>query len=279
MAQIRVAAATLNLLVGDVEGNRAAAYAALTEAGEAGIALVVLPELVQSGYVFADAAEARTLAEPVTGPTITQWQERSAAYGMTVVGGFCELGEEGAIYNSAVLIESGQVLACYRKVHLWDAEQDVFTPGSERPPVVDTALGRIGMLVCYDLEFPEWVRLIGLADAQILAAPTNWPLSPRPADEQPLGVIKVQANAATNALYVVAADRRGVERGVDWVRGSVIVGPDGFRIAGPRTDDPPLLLVAEIDPGRAADKRIGPRNHIVDDRRTDLYRVEGVFAG
>ncbi len=274
-----MAAATLDLLVGDLEGNRAAAYAALTEAGESGIALVVLPELVQSGYVFVDADEARALAEPVTGPTVRQWQERSARYAMVVVGGFCELGPDGAVYNSAVLIDAGEVRACYRKVHLWDGEQDVFTRGRERPPVVDTTIGRIGMMICYDLEFPEWVRMIGLAGAQILAAPTNWPFSARPAGEQPLGVIKVQANAAANALFVVAADRRGIERGVDWVRGSVIVGPDGFRIAGPRTDDPPVLLIAEIDPDRAVDQRVGPRNHIVTDRRTDLYRIEGVFSG
>ena len=118
-------------------------------------------------------------------------------------------------------------------MHLWDAEPDVFTPGDREPPVVDTECGRIGVLVCYDAEFPEWVRKPALAGADLLAVPTNWPAEPRPPGERPMVVLNVQAAASANRVFVAAADRCGTERGVSWTGGAVIAGPDGYPLAGP----------------------------------------------
>jgi len=128
-----VAACQLGLAVGEVESNRAAAAAAVAESAGRGAELVVLPELCDSGYVFTGVAEARALATPAAdSPTLRQWQALAGRYRTTIAGGFCELGEDGLVYNSAALVGPDGVLAVYRKAHLWDAEADFFTPGDRR---------------------------------------------------------------------------------------------------------------------------------------------------
>jgi predicted amidohydrolase len=268
---VRVGAAQLALEVGEVQRNLAAAGEAIAAAAAAGVGLLVLPELTNSGYLFGSAQEARSLAEPADGSAVTGWQQASAEHSMIVVAGFCELGDDARVYNSAVLIEDGRTRAVYRKAHLWDREREWFTPGSQRPPVVATSLGAVAMMICYDLEFPEWTRLAGLAGAELLAAPTNWPLAERPAGERAIEVVKVQAAAATNRMFVVAADRCGAERGVDWVGGSLIVDPDGYPLAGPVGKPVPALITAELDPAQARHKLLNDNNHVFDDRRSELY--------
>ncbi|MEV4299452.1 nitrilase-related carbon-nitrogen hydrolase [Microbispora rosea] len=269
----RVAVAQLPLRVGEPEANRAAAEAAIREAAEAGARLVVLPELVNSGYVFTGAEEARSLAEPADGPTVTAWRRLARDRDLVIVGGFCELAG-GAVRNSQVMVDATGTRAVYRKAHLWHDEQDVFTPGDGPAPVVRTALGRIGMMVCYDLEFPEWVRSVGLAGADLLAVSTNWPASPVPEGERPVLVAYAQIAAAANHMFVAVADRCGAERGVDWVCGTSLIGPDGYPLAGPVLRDGPTVLVADCDLTHARNKASGPRNDVHRDRRTDLYWKE-----
>ena len=268
-----VAACQLGLAVGEVESNRSAAAAAVAESAGHGAELVVLPELCDSGYVFTGEAEARALATPAAdSPTLREWQALAGRYGATIAGGFCELGEEGLVYNSAALVGQDGVLAVYRKAHLWDAEKLVFTPGDAPPPVVDLPSGRVGLMICYDLEFPEWVRLAALAGADLIAAPVNWPAMPVPAGERPCDVVRVQADACVNGVFIAVADRCRVERGVSWVGGTVIVGPDGYPLAGPVTADEPAVLVASCDLARARNKQINAHNDVLTDRRPLLYR-------
>jgi 5-aminopentanamidase len=267
-----VAACQLSLQVGDVDRNRAAARAAIGQAAAAGARIVVLPELTPSGYVFRDAAEASSLAEPADGPTVTEWQQLAARHDLVVVGGFCERAGPGAPYNSAVVVDAAGVRAVYRKAHLWDAEADFFAPGDAEPPVVDTTWARIGVVICYDAEFPEWVRRPALAGAELLAVPTNWPAEPVPGGERPMVVVNIQAAAYANRMFVAAACRCGVERGVGWVGGSLIAGPDGYPLAGPTGADDAEVITAECDLARARSKANGPRNDVHADRRLDLYR-------
>jgi 5-aminopentanamidase len=270
-ATVRVAACQLAPSVGDLEGNRARALAAIDAAAAAGAQVVVLPELAASGYVFRDAEEARGLAEPPDGPTVAGWSERAAAHGLAIAGGFAEAGEGGRLFNSAALVDPSGVLAVYRKAHLWDREALVFTPGAEPPPVVDSVHGRLGLMVCYDLEFPEWVRLAALGGAELLCVPTNWPREARPDGERPMEVLRAMAAASTNRIAIAACDRCGAERGVEWVAGSAIVGPDGWLLAGPPGAPEPALLLADVDLAAARDKALGPRNDALADRRPDLY--------
>jgi 2,6-dihydroxypseudooxynicotine hydrolase len=269
-----IAVAQLAIAVGAVDANAAAAAEAVATAAAAGARLVVLPELCDSGYVFADADEARGLASPLAGnATLGAWRSLAGRYGLVIAGGFLELRADGRLYNSAALVDASGTRAVYHKAHLWDTEKKVFTPGDDAPPVVEFPFGRVGLMICYDLEFPEWVRLPALAGADLIAAPVNWPCCEpaQPPGERPAEVLKVQAGAAVNGVFVAVADRCRAERGVSWVSGSVIVSPSGFPLAGPVLDDHPVVLTAQCDLSRARDKRITAANDLFADRRPGLY--------
>jgi predicted amidohydrolase/dienelactone hydrolase len=272
-----IAVAQLAITVGEPDANRQAAAGAVAEAAAAGARLVVLPELCDSGYVFDSAAEARGLASSAAdSATLRQWRSLAGQHGLVIVGGFCELGADGRLYNSAALVDASGTRAVYRKAHLWDSEKLVFTPGDAPPPVVNTGFGRVAMMICYDLEFPEWVRLAALDGADLIAAPVNWPAVSWPAGqpnvaERPAEVIKAQAAAATNGVFVAVADRCRAERRVSWISGSVIVGPDGHPLAGPVLADRAAVLTAACDLPRARDKSLSGDNDLLADRRPELY--------
>jgi len=270
-----IAVAQLAITVAEPDANRRAAADAVAEAAAAGARLVVLPELCDSGYVFdaADpAAEARGLAAPAAdSTTLRQWHELAARHGLVIVGGFCELGADGRLYNSAALVDASGTRAVYRKAHLWDSEKLVFTPGDAALPTVDTEVGRVAVMVCYDLEFPEWTRLAALDGADLIAAPVNWPGYSWPEGERPAEVVKAQAAAAANGVFVAVADRCRTERGVSWISGSLIASPEGYTLAGPVLADRPAVLTAACDLPRARDKHVSGRNDLLADRRPELY--------
>jgi 5-aminopentanamidase len=272
----QVAVAQLAITVAEPDANRQAAADAVAEAAATGARLVVLPELCDSGYVFDagdPAAEARGLAAPAAeSVTLRQWRSLASQHGLVIVGGFCELGADGRLYNSAALVDASGTLAVYRKVHLWDKEKLVFTPGDAPPPVVDTEFGRVAAMICYDLEFPEWSRLVALDGADLIAAPVNWPGYSPPTGERPAEVIKAQAAAAANGVFVAVADRCRTERGVSWISGSVIVGPEGYPLAGPVLADRPTVLSVACELPRARDKSLSGNNDLLADRRPELYK-------
>ncbi len=256
---------------GDVKGNRALLAEAVAAAAGAGAGVVVLPELANTGYMFETLDEARALAEPVDGPTVREWSSLAAEHGVLIAGGFAEDGGAGELHNSAVLVDGSGVLARYRKTHLWDREPEWFAPGGEPPPVADTAVGRIGLLICYDLEFPEWTRTVALSSAELMCVPVNWPLVARPDGERPIEVTNAQAAAYTNGMYLAVCDRAGVERGCDWVGGSVVIGPHGYPLT-PLTLSTPATVTATIDLATATSKSLGERNDVHADRRPHLYQ-------
>lgn len=272
MSETVVACCTLAPRIGEPEANRERTCAAIEAAARDGARVVVVPELANSGYVFHDADEALGLAEAADGVTVTAWAELARAHDVVVVGGFCERDDQGRVRNSAVLIDGVRgVRAVYRKAHLWDREKLIFEPGAEAPPVVETPVGRISTMVCYDLEVPEWVRVPALAGAELLCAPVNWPAEPRPEGERPGEVVRVQAGAMANRMFIAVAGRIGTERGVPWVGGSVIVGADGFPLAGPGDDATEGTLLAACRLADAREKGIGPLNDVLGDRRPELY--------
>jgi predicted amidohydrolase len=193
-----VACCQLAPVLGAPAANRELTSGAITRAAEHGASVVVLPELASSGYVFESTAEAAACAEAADGETVTSWARLAARYGIVIVGGFCE-ASGGEVFNSAALVDPDGLRCVYRKAHLWDSEARWFTPGRAAPPVVPTRFGRLAVMICYDLEFPEWVRLPALDGAQLLCAPTNWPAAPRPAGERPSEVVRVQARNGASA--------------------------------------------------------------------------------
>ncbi|HUC26892.1 MAG TPA: nitrilase-related carbon-nitrogen hydrolase [Streptosporangiaceae bacterium] len=269
-----VAVAQLALTVGEVQANREAGRAAVAEAALAGARLVVLPELSDSGYVFSDAGEARSLASSAaSGTTLRLWRSLAAGHHLTIAGGFCELGPDGNLYNSAAIVDASGTRAVYRKAHLWDAEKKVFTPGDDAPPVVELPFGNVGLMICYDLEFPEWVRLTALSGADLIAVPVNWAASgsPAPPGERSGEVVAAQAAASSSGVFIAVADRCGTERGVDWLGGSVIVRRDGYPAAGPVCENRTAVLTATVDLRQARNKQISVLNDLFSDRRPDLY--------
>ena len=258
-------------MVGDLDANRRLTREAVREAVAAGAQLVVLPELSTSGYVFESPAEARACAEPATGPTLLGWAEEAARGDAVVVGGFCELGEDGALYNSAAVVDATGVLHVYRKIHLWDREELFFEPGRACAAVLETRAGRIGVAVCYDLWFPEIARGLALGGAELIVLPANIPRFPRP-EERPIEVTLAMATAHVNHVFFALCDRCGPERGVEWVGGSVICDEHGWPLAGPPADFGPGLVVADCDLFRARDKTWNERNDALGDRRPELYQ-------
>ena len=269
-----IAACQLAPTLGDPAANREKVAAVVGQAVGRGAELVALPELVSSGYAFEDRAEAWESAEGVDGPTLSAWRQLAADHGIVLVGGFCERSGD-TLFNSAAVVDPSGLRAVYRKTHLWDRERLIFAAGDAAPPVVETSAGRISTMICYDLEFPEWVRIPALTGAQLLVAPVNWPATPIPEGERPAEVVRVQANAGVNHLPIVACDRVADERGVGWVGGTVLTDADGWVVAGGWSSDAEAILMAEIEPADADDKRVGGLSDIHADRRVDLYPTTG----
>ncbi|MGH2858182.1 MAG: nitrilase-related carbon-nitrogen hydrolase, partial [Solirubrobacteraceae bacterium] len=209
--------------VGSFEHNREVSCNAIAAAVRERADVIVLPELASSGYVFQSAQEAAAVAIARDDPLLHEWAQAAAHGEAVVVAGFCERGADGHVYNSAVVLDGGRVLGVYRKTHLWDREKLWFAPGDEPPRVFETSAGRIGVLVCYDLEFPEMPRQLALAGAELIAVPTNWPLGDRPAGQGPPEVTIARAAARVNRVFVACCDRVGTERGQEWTGGTTIV--------------------------------------------------------
>jgi len=280
---VRVAVAQYEPRVGEAEHNRGQAVAWVEAAADRGAELVVLPELAASGYVFSGEADVDRLAEdPDSGATTAALVDACRRRRVHVVAGLAERAG-GCRYNSAVVLGPAGRLATYRKLHLFYDEKSWFQAG-DRLVVVDLPRVRLGVAICYDLWFPEVTRGLALQGAELIAVPTNWVSSFRRRlhDEHGYcqGDIMAMAAAAANGTAVACADRVGVERGVGFLGASIIVGPDGWPVAGPASPDRPELLVADIDlAGVPLARRRTPRNHLLDDRRPEVYGTGPVPSG
>jgi predicted amidohydrolase len=264
----RIACQQLAPVLGDLEANRVIALDAIREAVDDGAEVVVLPELITSGYMFESPEEAAAVALGSDHELLREWGAEAARADIVLAGGFCELGDDGRVYNSAAVFDATGLRAVYRKLHLWDREKLIFTPGAAPPPVLDTRVGRIAVIVCYDLEFPELTRSVALAGTQLLLVPTNWPLVPRPEGERPPEVVIGMAAARVNRMALACADRIGLERGQEWTGGTTIIGADGWVAAEARA---PGLVSADLDLELALDKALTDHADSFRDRRPELY--------
>ncbi|WP_243787735.1 nitrilase-related carbon-nitrogen hydrolase [Saccharopolyspora gloriosae] len=252
--------------VADLPHNRELTAAAVRGAAARGADVIVLPELATSGYRLNSVAEAASVALTPHDPLFTQWG--TAAPDSVVVGGFCELGTDGRLYNSAAILDRGELIAVYRKTHLWDDEKLLFTPGPEAPPVLDTSHGRIGALICYDLEFPELTRKLALNGAELLAVPTNWPLQPRPTGERAPEVTIAMAAARINHLAIACCDRTGTERDTHFTGATTLIDQHGW-IRAEATDTG--TAHTDLDLTASRNKRLTPHADLLADRRPELY--------
>lgn len=234
---------------------------AATAARAFGAQLLVTPELSLTGYAIGD--ELQRLAEPANGPMIQQVQALARDTGLCIVAGFPE--RDGfAVYNSAALVDARGV-DVYRKCHLFGPEERRQFTSSQRPPgLVEVAGIKCGLLICYDIEFPEMARALALAGAELIIVPTALPASP---GQLRVSEVLVPTRALENHVFVAYAGLCGTECGQRYAGGSVIVGPDGIDLARAGGDD--TLLMTRID--LLARALSHGENPYMKDRRPDLY--------
>ena len=244
-----------NLRVLDEAAGRAAA---------AGAGLLVTPELFLTGYAIGDGLA--RLAEPADGEAADAVAETAARHGLAVAYGYPERVSDGTgtVFNSVQLVAAdGTRLANYRKTHLYGGfERAHFTPGGRQ--VVQAELGglTVGLMICYDVEFPENARAHALAGTDLLLVPT--------AQLHPFQFVAeslVPVRAFENQMYVAYVNRVGQEGEFEFVGLSALAGPDG--IARARAGRAEELLLADVDPGLLAASR--EANPYLADRRPGLY--------
>ena len=271
--KVRIACIQMQPAIGNVEDNVAHSVGLINRAVELGAKLVVLPELSNTGYMFQSREEAFALSEPIpNGPTVNAWSEIAAKHRLHLVAGICER-DGNKLFNSAVLIGPSGYIGTFRKVHLWNEENLYFEPGDLGFPVFHTAIGRIGMAICYDGWFPETYRLAALQGADIVCVPTNWvPIPGQAEGREAMANILAMAAAHSNSIYIACADRVGTERGQLFEGQSLIVGHTGWPVAGPASRDKEEILTADVALGEARRARNwNAFNQVLRDRRSDLY--------
>lgn len=272
-AGLTVAVIQMEPRFGETEANVARSIEAIEKAASGGAKLVVLPELCNTGYVFQNRAEAHALAETIPdGPSTLAWMTAARRLGVHIVAGITE--RDGPIlYNSAVVLSPEGFVGRFRKMHLWADEALYFAPGDLGFPVFDTAIGRIGCLICYDGWFPESYRLAALQGAEIVCVPTNWvPIPGQDPKREAMANILAMAAAHSNSIFIACADRVGTERGQPFIGQSLIVGPSGWPVVGPAAPEGEEILFATIDLADARRKRNwNAFNQVLRDRRSDAY--------
>ena len=267
---IRVAACQIDPQLGEVDRNLERIERAVTEAAAGDARLVVLPEAAVTGYVFEHLDEALTVAQRASAVAEQRLADLAAAHGVALIVGTLE-AEGREVFNTALLFAEDGRRYRYRKMHLPYLGVDRFaTPGPDAPEVYDLAGMRVGVLICYDLRFPEAARICALDGADLIALPTNWPVG-----VQFHPGIFAPARAAENHVYLLACDRVGEERGTTFIGRSILLDTNGKALAT-ASDREEETIFGEVDWELARQthhKRI-PGEHewdTIGDRRPGLY--------
>jgi len=248
--------AVLQTASSDLQRLRALAV----EAAGRGARLMVLPEAFTTGYNVPEVAER---AQAAAGPWHEEIAEIARAADLAILYGYPELVGH-SVHNAAQLVDrDGRLLANYRKSHLYgEVDARTYSPGEGDFSVVDLDGVRVGILICYDVEFPESVRALALAGADLVAVPT--------ALMRPYEVVTrtvVPTRAYENQVYVAYANRCGTEADLTYCGESCVVAPDGEVLA--RAGDAEELILADVDLARLAELRA--ENTHLRDRRPALY--------
>jgi predicted amidohydrolase len=284
---MRLACVQSNVAFGNFEENLSRAVARLREMKHQGVDLVVFPETYLTGYCVDSNEDAVKLAMQVSSseaaPNMVENSGAATATGILdrlskacdeidilAVVGFAE--REGTLlFNTAALLEPGEAPRYYRKSHLPDLGFDKFVQPGSALEVFETRLGKIGILICYDLRPPEAARVLALKGAELIVLPTNWPMGAEVSAEH----IAI-ARAAENRVFIASCNRTGEENGFRFIGRSKIVHPTGRVLAAAGEGEE--VIVADLDLAEARQKRTVaiPGRYETDVftcRQPDLYRT------
>ena len=255
----------------DKAANLARGLAALDEAARRGAVVAGFAELAFEWFhpqVPADASF-RELAEPIDGPTVTAFQQKARELGIVTVINLYERDGAHAYDSSPVIDADGTLLGVTRMIHITDYpcfhEQGYYTPGDTGAPVFTTKAGRVGVAICYDRHFPEYMRALAVGGADLVIVPQAGAV-----DEWPEGLYEAEMRVAAfqNGYFTALCNRVGKEDRLDFAGESFVCGPDGEVIArAAKSADE--ILYADID--LAATAQSNARRLFMKHRRPQLY--------
>ena len=255
----------------DRTDNLRRGLAAVAEAAARGAELVAFAELAFERFhpQVPAGADPAALAEPVPGPTIEALQAAAREHGVVVAPNLYERAE-GGLYDTTVMIDAdGSLLGRTRMVHITDYpcfhEAGYYTPGDTGAPVYDTAAGRIGVAICYDRHYPEFMRALGVQGADLVLVPQAGAV-----DEWPEGLYEAEMRVAAfqNGYHVALCNRVGAEECLTFAGESFVCSPEGVVLAraGKGTDE---ILITDVDLPAGRDNHA--RRLFLRDRRPELY--------
>lgn len=271
---------------GSADANLSIIEQRVAEAARRGAKLVLLQELHNGAYFCQHESVAEfDQAEAIPGPSTERLGALARKHGVVIVGSLFERRAAGLYHNTAVVIEKdGSLAGKYRKMHIPDDpgfyEKFYFTPGDLGFTPIDTSVGRLGVLVCWDQWYPEGARLMALAGAELLLYPTaiGWDPDDRQDEkdrQRDAWVLSHRGHAVANGLPVLSCNRVGHEpspvgaSGIRFWGTSHVLGPQGEMLAQANTDEPEILM-QEVDLARSEHvRRIWP---FLRDRRIDAYQ-------
>lgn len=246
------------------EANIKHAEDIIKEASEKGSEIILFPEMFTTGYLIKPKID--ELAEPADGYTSRKFSELAKKFKIAIIFGFPEKDEKsGIIYNSACFIDKdGTIRGVYRKTHLFgDGDKSMFSPG-DKLFAFDTSFGRVGMIICYDVEFPETSRIVAIDGAKII-----FMISANMFPYEDYHVSYMKVRAMENCVYTVSSNAVGQEDDFVYCGRSVAFSPEGKQLCCGSLREEELLIV-ELDMSKvhSADPTLNYLNH----RRTDIYQ-------
>lgn len=247
---------------------------AIKDAANAGADLVIFPELSFTPFYPRVRAEERDenlldLAETIPGPTTESVVEMAKKFGVVVVFNLLERDGDATYDTSPVIDEDGTLLGCTRMMHVPQYEhyyeQDYYTPGDTGAPVYDTAAGRLGVAICYDRHYPEYLRALALQEAEVVAVPQAGTVG-----EWPEGIYESELRIASfqHGFFGAMANRVGQEGDMLFAGNSLVTGPSG-RIVAEAPSGKAILLMASVDLDKCPESPA--RTRFLGDRRPDQY--------
>ncbi|MDP4278695.1 MAG: carbon-nitrogen hydrolase [Bacteroidota bacterium] len=276
----------------EIEANKALLAASIRSCKEKGVELVVLQELHNSLYFCqTETVDSFELAESIPGPSTDFYGALAKETGMVIVTSLFEKRTTGLYHNTSVVFEKdGNIAGKYRKMHIPDDpayyEKFYFTPGDLGFEPIQTSLGKLGVLICWDQWYPEAARMMALKGAELLIYPTaiGWESSDSTEEkqrQQDAWVTIQRAHAVANGIPVISVNRVGYEAdpsgqtgGIQFWGHSFVAGPQGEMLSV-ASDTAPALLVVDIDMDRSENvRRWWP---FLRDRRIDAYELSRRF--